>query len=429
VTLGAGVNTQELINALDKSGLFAMGAASPTVKPVGGYLQAGGHAPLSSKYGLAADNALEFKVVTADGELVVANSVTNRDLFNALRGGGGGTFGVVVEATIRAFPSPKIAVAKFWLETLNRNDTESIYEPAAYFHSQFPSLNARGAQGYYYVYPWALVTRFIMPDTSAAEARRLFAPILASFSAFPGLKKEIHQYQEFKSFKEWFEKLFGELPPPDDKKPLEPESFAPRGNSGMDSWLLTPKDMHSPDLAAALKASMPKMQNGMLRGHLVAGGKVNDADMRRSTSVNPAWRNALVHIIGTGLGAPTVGAIKALDPNSGSYSNENSGTREPDWKRAMWGNKYSTLLRTKRKYDPKGLFFTSPGIGADDFTFIQGRICYVRGASNYTAPENPENTAPPWDNKNQAKVTSSSGYRAFPTSQEEADQFKGASMP
>jgi FAD/FMN-containing dehydrogenase len=81
-----------------------------TVKLAGGFAQGGGHAPFSSKYGLAADNILEYKVVTADGRLVVANSQTNTDLFLALRGGGGGTFGVVVEATMNAWPTPKIAV-------------------------------------------------------------------------------------------------------------------------------------------------------------------------------------------------------------------------------------------------------------------------------------------------------------------------------
>jgi FAD/FMN-containing dehydrogenase len=44
---------------------------------------------------------LEYKVVTADGNLVIANAVSNPDLFWALRGGGPSTFGVVVEATVK----------------------------------------------------------------------------------------------------------------------------------------------------------------------------------------------------------------------------------------------------------------------------------------------------------------------------------------
>lgn len=61
----------------------------------------GGHGPLTSKYGLAADVMLEYKVVTSDGQLRIANAVSEPDLFWALRGGGGGTFGVVVEATMK----------------------------------------------------------------------------------------------------------------------------------------------------------------------------------------------------------------------------------------------------------------------------------------------------------------------------------------
>lgn len=42
---------------------------------------------------------VEIKVVTPDGQLRIANQCQNSDLFWALRGGGGGTFGVVLEAT------------------------------------------------------------------------------------------------------------------------------------------------------------------------------------------------------------------------------------------------------------------------------------------------------------------------------------------
>jgi FAD/FMN-containing dehydrogenase len=65
------------------------------------------------EYGLGADNMLEFKVITADGSLTVANAVSNPDLFWALRGGGAGTWGVVVEATMKAYPAPTIIPYNF----------------------------------------------------------------------------------------------------------------------------------------------------------------------------------------------------------------------------------------------------------------------------------------------------------------------------
>ena len=83
-----------------------------TVRPAGGFAQTAGHAPFSSSFGLAADNVLEYKVVTADGKYVIANARTNRNIFNAMRGGGGGTWGVAIEATFMAHKSPRIIVRK-----------------------------------------------------------------------------------------------------------------------------------------------------------------------------------------------------------------------------------------------------------------------------------------------------------------------------
>ena len=67
----------------------------------GGYI-GGGHSPISPIYGLAIDNMLEIDVVTADGNLLTANECTNTDLFWALRGGGGGTFGVTTRIVYKA---------------------------------------------------------------------------------------------------------------------------------------------------------------------------------------------------------------------------------------------------------------------------------------------------------------------------------------
>jgi FAD/FMN-containing dehydrogenase len=61
---------------------------------------------LSPTLGLGADRALQFKVVIPSGEYLVANACQNTDLFFALRGGGGGTFGVVIETTFKVEPKP-----------------------------------------------------------------------------------------------------------------------------------------------------------------------------------------------------------------------------------------------------------------------------------------------------------------------------------
>jgi hypothetical protein len=87
---------------------LVVGGRCPTVGAVGGFVQGGGHGILAGPFGLAVDNVLEYKVILANGDYVIANSCSYPDLFWALRGGGGGTFGVVTEVTYKTHVPPKV---------------------------------------------------------------------------------------------------------------------------------------------------------------------------------------------------------------------------------------------------------------------------------------------------------------------------------
>ena len=74
---------------------------------IGGYVLGGGYGLLSRRFGLASDNALSMTMVTTDGENVVkASPGVNSDLFWGLCGGGGGNFGVLIDATFKIHPAP-----------------------------------------------------------------------------------------------------------------------------------------------------------------------------------------------------------------------------------------------------------------------------------------------------------------------------------
>lgn len=89
-----GQNWSEVLDAVKES-YNIVSPDEKTVSAAGGWLQGGGIAYNSRLYGLGIDNVVEFRVVLTDGSIVVANQCTNPDLFWSLRGGGGGTFGIV----------------------------------------------------------------------------------------------------------------------------------------------------------------------------------------------------------------------------------------------------------------------------------------------------------------------------------------------
>jgi FAD/FMN-containing dehydrogenase len=97
-----GATAGDLIEAAEKYGLAT---TTGTISSVGmtGLTLGGGYGPLTSAYGLAADNLLSAQVVTADGQLVTANAEEHPDLLWGLRGGGG-NFGVVVSLEYRLHP-------------------------------------------------------------------------------------------------------------------------------------------------------------------------------------------------------------------------------------------------------------------------------------------------------------------------------------
>ena len=73
---------------------------------VAGLVLAGGFGSHSKQFGTAAANLLEAEVVTADGQVRIANACTNPDLYWGLKGGGGGSLGVVTRVTLRTHDLP-----------------------------------------------------------------------------------------------------------------------------------------------------------------------------------------------------------------------------------------------------------------------------------------------------------------------------------
>jgi len=107
VTVGAGTIWMQAYNAVTtKAGRYVQGGGCTTVG-VAGLVQSGGFGSFSKNYGTAAAGLLEADIVPADGVVRIANACVNPDLFWGIKGGGGGSLGVVTKLTLRTRELPE----------------------------------------------------------------------------------------------------------------------------------------------------------------------------------------------------------------------------------------------------------------------------------------------------------------------------------
>ncbi len=105
--VGGGALLGDVYERLEADGLTVAGGACPTVG-VAGLTLGGGLGVLGRTYGLTSDQLVEAEVVLADGRVVVCDEHRESDLFWALRGAGGGQFGIVTRFAFRTVPAREL---------------------------------------------------------------------------------------------------------------------------------------------------------------------------------------------------------------------------------------------------------------------------------------------------------------------------------
>ncbi|CAK9149661.1 unnamed protein product [Ilex paraguariensis] len=97
----------------------------PTVG-VGGHFSGGGYGMISRRYGIAADNIIDAQIIDVNGRILDRKSM-GEDLFWAIRGGGGASFGFILSFKIRLLPVPQNVTVFNVVRTLEQNATKLVH--------------------------------------------------------------------------------------------------------------------------------------------------------------------------------------------------------------------------------------------------------------------------------------------------------------
>ncbi|KAM0270614.1 hypothetical protein ACHAQH_009374 [Verticillium albo-atrum] len=387
VTIGAGVQGFEVIDAAHAQNprRKVVTGECATVGVAGGFIQGGGHGPLTSFYGFAADNALSFDVLTASGDFITANERWHPDLFWALKGGGPGTFAVVLAVTMKTYLDDLPTAGLY----LNVNASTGATFPqalraAGIINEQANYLVDEGLYAIYELYPPAtLGALHVQPimgfNMTAEQLKTTVAPLLKALDAenIP-YDAGFLQYSDFYSI---YHDLF------------EPEVAAQNGLTG--GWVFTHEDMRTenqPAVAEAVELALSPRSDmvGIVIGHIFDPGH----KMSKSQSAtHPRWRGATMRFMSV-LVQPLDATweekldhhdvmanvitekYKAAAPNGLAYVNENYAFMN-NWQDAFWGQNYPKLKMLKKTWDPLGVFFSPSTPGTEDWHIVDyaHRLC------------------------------------------------------
>jgi FAD/FMN-containing dehydrogenase len=409
VTLGAGCVWMSVYNEVTtKAGRYVQGGGCATVG-VAGLIQSGGFGSFSKNYGTAAGGLIEAEVVTADGQVRIANACINPDLFWGIKGGGGGSLGVVTRITLRTRNLP-----------VDFGGVHGAVKAAS--DAAFQRLIGRFV-GFYadnLVNPhWGEVVTFAKDNTlalsmvsqglSESEAGAVWKPFFDWVNASPqDYTVTMPLGVRGLPARDWWNYAYNLKNEPGrafpDTRPGAPPShvwFAEENTElgaflhGFQSvWMpasLLARDQQA-SLVQALFAASRNWSVALHSNKGLAGASAADIAATEDTAMNPAALTAFALAIIAGLdvdayatlasGGPkdlaiaranaeaiskTGDELRRVVPNAGSYVSE-SNYFDAGWQQSFWGRNYERLRKVKDKYDPDGLFIVHHGVGSEDWS-------------------------------------------------------------
>ncbi len=403
VSAGAGAMWIDLYQAVTTAGgRYVQGGGCTTVG-VAGLIQSGGFGSFSKGFGSACSWLLEAELVTADGSVQMANACTNPDLFWALKGGGGGSWGVVTRVTLRTHALPEFfGYAEGTIKAASAAAFRRLIDRFVSFYANAlfnPHWGEQVAVGPDHTLRLSLVSQGVGEAAAAAVWQPFFDWVRArpaDYTVTEDLGTGARQART------WWDLAHHKSILPDTRAGAPAYHGWWKGDQeqvggylhGYESlWL--PAALLEPAAQARLAAALvAASRHKPVELHLnkgLAGAPQAARAAALDTAMNPAAADAFALAIIADGEAPAYpgmpGArvheaaaranVRAIDaataelarvaPERGSYLSE-SNYFNRNWQRAYFGEHYARLKAVKAKYDPQGLFFVHHGVGCEEWS-------------------------------------------------------------
>jgi FAD/FMN-containing dehydrogenase len=401
VSVGTGARWLPVYEAVTtRAGRYVQGGGCTTVG-VAGHVLGNGFGSFSKRYGAAGAALLEAEVVTADGEVRIANACTNPDLFWALKGGGSCSLGVVTRLTLRTRELP--AFFGFAYGEIKANSDDAFRRLIARFMAFYTDslFNPHWGESVAFGADNTLGVHLVFHDLSAAQAQATFKPFVdfvtaatADYTITDAIKIIAVPAQHW-----WDPAYISTVVVHDQRHGMPGDNIWYRGDAAQAGWFVhgyesawLPASLldasRRAQLVATLFAATRQWHVALHFNKGLAGAPPDAIAAVRETAMNPAVTEAFaLAIIGSGgppafPGMPGAGpdlalarrdaaavgraidVIRKAVPDTGSYVSEAAFT-DPAWQRRSFGDNYARLLEIKRRYDPEDLFITHHGVGSE----------------------------------------------------------------
>ncbi|HEX5237904.1 MAG TPA: FAD-binding protein [Sphingomicrobium sp.] len=403
VSVGAGCLWGRVYRAVSvEGGRYVQGGGCTTVG-VAGLVQGGGFGSFSKGFGTAAASLLEAEIVTADGKIRVVNACRDPDLFWALKGGGGGTFGVVTRLTLKTHELPAtIGAVRFTVRAISDEAFRRLLAEFLEF-ARLRLLNPNWGEQVRATPDRRLVIEMDFQGIDSPAAEKVWNGFVARVEASAAEWKIEQPFFALavpgRNFwdADWFESHIPQAIKLNHGPGARHGDYWWEGDGGQvgvywsaytSLWL--PRSLLEGAARDRLaEAWFAASRHAGVAFHFnkgLAGANPDVIAASRETATNPEVLDAFaLAIIAGGQSAAYPGwsepdtrdaelssnqvraadrALRAAAPNGGSYMSECDYFLH-DWKRASWGHHWRRLEAIKRRYDPDELFVVHHGVGSD----------------------------------------------------------------